>query len=80
MVKQVIVENPDAEFDRGHFKNFGDFSLNFEFVYYVLSADYTTYMNIQQNINLEIFEKFEKEGIEFAYPSQTLFLNKEESE
>jgi len=79
MVKQVIVENPDAEFDRGHFKNFGDFSLNFEFVYYVLSADYTTYMNIQQNINLEIFEKFEKEGIEFAYPSQTLFLNKEDN-
>ena len=77
IVKQIIVENPDTEFDRGHFKNFGDFSLNFEFVYYVLSADYTTYMNIQQNINMKIFEKFEEEGIEFAYPSQTLFLNKD---
>ena len=77
MVKKIIVDNPDSEFDRGHFKNFGDFSLNFEFVYYVLSSDYTTYMNIQQNINLKIFEKFEENGIEFAYPSQTLFLNKE---
>ena len=65
------------EYDRGHFKSFGDFSLNFEFVYYVLSADYTTYMSIQQNINLQIFEKFTENGIEFAYPSQTLFLNKE---
>ena len=79
LVKQIIVENPDTEFDRGHFKNFGDFSLNFEFVYYVLSADYTTYMNIQQNINMEIFEKFEENGIGFAYPSQTLFLNKEDN-
>ena len=54
----------------------GDFSLNFEFVYYVHSADYTKYMDIQQAINLAIFEAFEKEGIEFAYPTQTLFVNK----
>lgn len=77
IVKKIIIDNPDAEFDRGHFKSFGDFSLNFEFVYYVLSSDYNVYMNIQQNINMKIFEEFEQKGIEFAYPSQTLFLNKE---
>jgi len=33
-------------------------------------------MDIQQAINLSIFETFEKEGIEFAYPSQTLFVNR----
>ena len=77
MVKQIIVENPNAEFDRGHFKSFGDFSLNFEFVYYVLSSDYAVYMDIQQAINLKIYNMFEENGIEFAYPTQTLFLNKE---
>jgi small-conductance mechanosensitive channel len=77
LVKQIIIDNPDAEFDRGHFKSFGDFSLNFEFVYYVLSAEYSVYMDIQQAINLKIYEKFEEEGIEFAYPTQTLFVNKE---
>lgn len=80
LIKQIIVENPDTEFDRGHFKAFGDFSLNFEFVYYVLSADYTIYMNIQQAINMEIFKKFEKEGIEFAYPTQLVYVDKIDSD
>ncbi len=54
----------------------GDLSLNFEFVYYVIGADYTKYMDIQQAINLSIFEAFEKAKIEFAFPTQTLFVNK----
>jgi small-conductance mechanosensitive channel len=77
LVRQIIVDTPDTEFDRGHFKAFGDFSLNFEFVYYVLSSEYRIYMDVQQVINLEIFKKFENEGIEFAYPTQSLFINKE---
>lgn len=76
IVKDVIDEQVDAIFDRGHFAAFGDFSLDFEFVYYVTGADYSKYMDIQQSINLTIFETFEKEGIEFAYPSQTLFVKK----
>ena len=76
IVKNIIVEAENAEFDRGHFKSYGDFSLNFEFVYYVLSADYTVYMDIQQDINLKIFDAFEKEGIVFAYPTQMVYVNK----
>lgn len=74
---QTIIENQEGStFDRGHFASFGDFSLNFEFVYYVTGADYTAYMDIQQAINLAVFDTFEKEGIEFAYPTQTLIVNK----
>jgi small-conductance mechanosensitive channel len=40
----------------------------------VLGSDYTLYMDIQQAINLDIHERFEREGIEFAYPTQTLFV------
>jgi small-conductance mechanosensitive channel len=76
IVKQAIESLEGASFDRGHFATYGDFSLNFEFVYYVTGADYTRYMDIQQAINLAIFEAFEQEQIEFAYPTQTLFLNK----
>lgn len=74
--KKIIKEEQNAQFDRGHFKSFGDFSLNFEFVYYVLSADYAKYMDVQQAINYKLFDQFSKEGIEFAYPTQTLFMNK----
>jgi len=33
-------------------------------------------MGIQQNVNLDLFEKFEQDGIEFAYPTQTIFAGK----
>jgi small-conductance mechanosensitive channel len=31
-------------------------------------------MDIQQSINLGIMRQFEEQGIEFAFPSQTLYL------
>lgn len=77
LVKQIIEEVADTTYDRGHLSNFGDFSINYEFVYYVNGSDYTKYMDIQQEINLNIYKKFEEEKIEFAYPTQTLFLTKE---
>ena len=77
IVKKIIEEQQGATFDRGHFASYGDFSLKFEFVYYVAGANYTKYMDIQQSINLDIYEAFEKEGIELAYPTQTLFVSKE---
>ena len=76
IVKSIIEKQNGTTFDRGHFASYGDFSLNFEFVYYVTGADYAKYMDIQQAINLAIFEIFEREQIEFAYPSQTLFVSK----
>ncbi|MCK4634349.1 MAG: mechanosensitive ion channel family protein [Candidatus Aenigmarchaeota archaeon] len=65
-----------AELDRVHFTEFGDFSLNFEVVYYVNSKDYAKYRDIQQEINLKIKEIFEKEKINMAFPTQTVFLKK----
>jgi small-conductance mechanosensitive channel len=53
--------------------------LNFEAVYYVTVPDYNTWMDIQEDINLQIFERFAKEGIEFAYPTQTLYVQRETS-
>ena len=62
--------------DRVHFTEFGDFSLNFEIVYYMKTQDYVAYRDTQQEINFRIKEAFEKEGIEMAFPTQTIFLEK----
>ena len=62
--------------DRVHFTEFGDFSLNFNIVYYMKTKDYVKYRDTQQEINFRIKEAFEKEGIEMAFPTQTIFLNK----
>jgi len=76
IIKNIITGVNDTIFDRAHFSSFGDFSLDIEVVYYVLSSDYNKYMDIQQNINFAIKEEFEKRGIEFAYPTQTLFVER----
>jgi small-conductance mechanosensitive channel len=77
MVWKIIEKNKLNKVDRIHFKEFGDFSLNFEVIYFINSKDYAKYMDVQQEINFAIKEAFEKEGIEMAYPTQTIFLNKE---
>lgn len=80
IIKNIITNINDAVFDRAHFFSYGDFSLIFEIVYYVIGSSYNKYMDIQQEINLAIKEEFEKRGIEFAYPTQTLFIEKPKSE
>lgn len=76
IVEKAVKGIKDLTFDRCHFAGFGEFSLNFEAVYYVDSSDFNVYMDKQQAVNLAIKEKFEKEGIEMAFPTQTLFVKK----
>jgi small-conductance mechanosensitive channel len=76
MIEEIIKAQESARFDRSHFKSFGNFSLDFENVYYIKSPDYSAYMNVQQAINLAIFRRFQEEGIEFAYPTQTVFVDR----
>ena len=79
-IKSIIESVDGVRFDRSHFSGYGDFSLDFETVYYVLAQDYVIYMEKQQEIYLAIFKKFEEEGIVFAYPTQTLFHTMEKGD
>ena len=76
VIEEVIKSIKNTIFDRAHFSSYGDFTLVFEVVYYVLSSDYNKYMDIQQEINFLIKEEFEKRKIEFAFPTQTIHLEK----
>ncbi|HDD54913.1 MAG TPA: mechanosensitive ion channel family protein [Chloroflexi bacterium] len=77
MVEEIIKPLPNVRFERAHFKNLGEYSLDFAVVYYVLVPDYALYLDIQQQINLALYQRFEKEGIEFAYPTQTVLVESE---
>lgn len=74
ILKEIVTQQPALRFLRAHFKSFGDSALLFEVVYYVLNADYLSYMDAQQSINLAIHRRFSEEHIEFAYPTQTVYL------
>jgi small-conductance mechanosensitive channel len=74
IMRGIIEETEGVEFDRAHFSGYGESGLLFEIVYYISSADYNYYMDKQQGINLQILKKFNELGIDFAYPTRTLYL------
>ncbi len=76
IVNKIFNNIKKARLDRVHFHEFGEFSLNYEVVYYVLSKDYYDYMDTQETVNLALFREFEKEGISFAYPTKRVLLDK----
>lgn len=75
ILRSLIEAEKDATFDRAHFMQYGEFALIFEVVYHVNSADFAVYADIQQRINLALYERFAEEGIEFAFPVQRLYVS-----
>ncbi|MDP3997370.1 MAG: mechanosensitive ion channel family protein [Candidatus Andersenbacteria bacterium] len=76
ILKDIISGIDHLRFDRAHFKAFGDKALVFEIVYHVVDSDYELFMDAQQAMNLRIKEIFEAENIAFAYPTQTVHLER----
>lgn len=77
LIKEAVSSTPDAKIDRSNMAAYGDFSIDFETVYYTV-ADYAKYMDTNEAILLKIGDAFAKNKIEFAYPTQTLFINKQQ--
>jgi len=76
LVQKIIEDIELAEFDRAHFTEFGNFTLDFQVVYYMKTSDYNKYLDAQQKINLGIIEAFDKEGVIMPFPTQTIFVRK----
>lgn len=72
LLKEIVDGTPGTRFDRAHFRGFGASSLDFEAVYFSQQADYVALMDAQQAVNLAVLRRFEREGIAFAFPTQTL--------
>jgi len=76
MISKIIESMELVELDMVYFRKFGDFGLIFEAVYYMKTADYSKYLEIQQKINFAIVEAFEKDEIKMSLPTQAILLNK----
>ena len=74
IISSVVNSTEHATFNRCHFVEFADSSLNFELVYYIDTRDYMVAMDAQQYINLGIMKLFDQSGIEFAFPTQTILV------
>ncbi len=74
-IQDIITSQNQVRFERCHLAQCGNFSLDFEVVYWILNSDYNIFMDIQQQNLLSIINKFRDEGIEFAFPTQTLVID-----
>lgn len=77
-IAQIVCDEKNATFDRAHFTSYSDSSLQYEVVFFIESSDYLVYMDTLQAVNLAIKECFEAEGIQFAYPTRTVYLKPRE--
>lgn len=74
LVKTIVLEQQHVRFERAHLQAYGAYSINFEIVYFITDPDYNLFMDIHQAVLFRIHEEFSKLGIEFALPTQTLFI------
>lgn len=84
IIKKVLAEVPEITGDpdrmpRVYFSDFNDWALNIYMSYWVKPPDYWKFQAVNERINFEIMKRFEAEKIEFAFPSQTLYLKKDEN-
>ncbi len=75
-VKEIVESEKLTRFDRCHFKSLGQSALEFETVYYMTVPDYKAFMNVQEKINLALMRRLTEARVEFAYPTQLLYLNR----
>ncbi|MBV8854760.1 MAG: mechanosensitive ion channel family protein [Sinobacteraceae bacterium] len=71
-VRRIVEAQPDTRFDRCHFLAYGDTALQFELVFFVLKADFNTYADIQQNINLALLHKLRDMKVQLAAPTRAV--------
>jgi MscS family membrane protein len=82
IIKDVLAETAEVNTDpeklpRVYFSDFNDWSLNIYMSYWVKPPDFWLYYQVNERVNLEIMKRFEAEQIEFAFPSQTLYVKKD---
>lgn len=81
IIKEVLSNVPEINTDpkyppRIYFSDFNDWSLNIYMSYWIKPPDYWLYQEVNERVNIEIMKRFEAEKIEFAFPSQTLYIEK----
>ncbi len=76
-LREAVTAQANVRFDRAHFKEYGDSALVFEVVYYVLDSDYNLYRDVQQSLNMAIYERFAAQGVDFAFLTRTVLLRRE---
>ena len=77
IIKRILYnhEGMDPEFpSRVYFNEFNRDSINIIMLYWYHPSDYWAFLTLNQRVNTQIMQEFEKEGIKFALPSTATFF------
>jgi small-conductance mechanosensitive channel len=76
LIKDILTGLEKATFDHCNLSAMASSSIDFETVYYVESPDYNFHMQLQERFWQAVIEKCGQNGIDFPYPTQTLYIKK----
>jgi small-conductance mechanosensitive channel len=79
IVRRLIESHKQTRFERSHFNKFGESSFEFETVFWMTTPDYNVYMDVQQQLNLDLMREFAKIGVDFALPTKALVKTEDET-
>jgi MscS family membrane protein len=77
ILREILHEHEGMHPDfppRVYFTDFNDCSLNLRIIYWYHPPDYWNYLAFSERVNMQILERFNAEGIEFAFPTQTIHV------
>ena len=77
-LREMLVEDEMSEQEGSnvHFTDFGDSSLNVELLFFIRTTDYSQFLQSRQDLNIKIMHIVEELGLDFAFPSTTVYLEK----
>jgi MscS family membrane protein len=85
IIKDILTDIPEIDTHphrnvRVYFNEFNSDSLNIKMIYWVKPADWWLFNEVNEKVNLELMRRFAKANIEFAFPTQTLYLKNDNNE
>ncbi|MBN2189913.1 MAG: mechanosensitive ion channel family protein [Candidatus Aureabacteria bacterium] len=78
LIREIMKNHDGTDNYWVYWKGYGSYSLDILTIHWCKYLEYEKYLQCMEDINFKIKEAFEKEGIEFAFPSQTLYVQNQD--
>jgi small-conductance mechanosensitive channel len=75
LLEGIVLEQPNARFERCHLKGLESAWLEFELSFFVQQPRINSLLDLQQAVNFRIIDEFRRLGVAFAYPTQRVVVD-----
>lgn len=75
-IEGILAAHPgvDQQFSMVKFDEFADSSLSIFLYYFSATKEWATYLQVRQEVNMQIMQLLDSLGLEFAFPSRSIYL------